>query len=167
MTFRIFTGAARSALIALSAAVVMSATPTYAYDPSSTSDLNVDSNGVMLRGYDPVAYVTEGKAVKGDPQIRLARNGGTYHFSSDGNRERFAADPARYQPQYGGFCAMGVAMGKKLDGDPQLFRTVDGKLYLNVNEAAQRRWTQDIPGFLKSSEQAWPTLLGKSPNTLN
>lgn len=122
-------------------------TPTaFAYVETSTSPVNVDTAGIALQGYDPVAYFTDGKPTKGQPEYSAQHAGATYHFASAAHRDAFLQEPAKYAPAFGGFCAMGVVMEKKLDGDPSLWRIVDGKLYLNVNEAASKRWQEDIPG---------------------
>jgi YHS domain-containing protein len=137
-----------------------------AYDESSTSAVNVDAGGVAIRGYDPVAYFTLGKPAVGDKQYSATFGGARYLFTSAANRDKFLADPARYSPVFGGFCAMGVALGKKLDGDPTLWRVVDGKLYLNVAKPAQTRWLEDIPGNLAKANATWPNIQDKAPTDL-
>ena len=76
------------------------------------------------------------------------------------------ADPAKYAPAYGSFCAMGVALEKKLDVDPQAWRVVDGRLYLNVNKDVQKRWLDDVPGNLATAEKNWPRLKDRVPKSL-
>ena len=84
---------------------------------------NADAKGVMLKGYDPVAYFAPNAvATRGDPNIALERDGVTYFFASQENRDRFAARPEKFTPAYGGYCSYGVSMGQKLDIDPQAFR---------------------------------------------
>jgi len=138
-----------------------------AYDENSKADVNVDAKGVALRGYDPVSYQTGAHPVMGSGAFTASHEGATYHFASAANRATFAADPARYAPAYGGFCAMGIAMERKLDGDPTLFRVVNNRLYLNVNAPVQARWVQDIPGNVKTASEKWPALLGKTPKQTN
>lgn len=147
-------------------AVATAPSTAQAYDLTSPADLNLDQRGVALRGFDTVAYFIEGKAVEGSPQFNATYEGATYYFASAKSREAFVADPTKYIPQFGGFCAMGVAMGIKLDGDPNLFRVVNGKLYVNVNEAAQKRWLQDIPGHVQRADTTWPSIAGKTPQEL-
>ena len=77
---------------------------------------------------------------------------------SKANRDAFAADPARYAPQYGGFCAFGMAGGYKAAGDPVAFSVVDGKLYLNYNRDVQKQWTTDVPGFVSKADRNWPAV---------
>lgn len=160
----------RTTLMALTgAAAALLAVPpaALAFNEESPADVNLDAQGVILRGHDAVAYQAEGRPVKGSPQHSATHQGATYHFASAANRDRFRADPARYAPAYGGFCAMGVAMGRKLDGDPQLFRVVDSRLYLNVSAPVQQRWLQDIPGHIRQAEAEWPKLRGRTPRQTN
>lgn len=156
----------RSMLLAGVAAgfgLLASVSPTLAYDEASPADVNVDAQGLGLRGNDPVAYQTQNRPVPGLPQFTASHDGATYRFASAENRDHFRADPVRYAPAFGGFCAMGVAMGMKLDGDPALFRVVDNRLYLNVSQPVQQRWIQDIPGNLRTADERWPQLRGKTP----
>ena len=139
----------------------------HGFDEASKSDVNVDAKGVALRGYDPVSYQTGAKPVLGTQSFTATHDGATYQFASASNRDAFRANPARYAPAYGGFCAMGVAMGRKLDGDPTLYRVVDNKLFLNVNQAVQARWVQDIPGNVLKAQAEWPALRGKTPRETN
>ncbi|MEM6986685.1 MAG: YHS domain-containing (seleno)protein [Pseudomonadota bacterium] len=113
------------------------------------------SEGTAVHGYDVVAYFTEGAAVKGDASHTASYNGAEYQFSSAANRDLFAADPAAYAPQYGGYCAFGTAMGRKFDIDPEAFKVVDNKLYLNLNKKVQKRWLSDVPGFIKGADNNW------------
>lgn len=150
-------------LLGMGAVIGLSTTNAVAFDENSTKDVNVDANGVALRGYDAVAYQTENKPVKGLPTFTAKYGDATFQFSSAANRDLFLANPARYAPAFGGFCAMGAAMGRKVDADPQLFRVVDNRLYLNYNPAVQTRWVQDVPGNIKNANAAWPGLHGKTP----
>lgn len=152
--------------LALAAGMAPLLAPAFAYDPASTASINVDKSGLAIRGYDPVAYFTAGKPTKGDAKISAKHDGATYHFASAANRDAFLKEPAKFAPQYGGFCAMGAALDKKFDGDPNLWKIVDGKLYLNVAEAPQKRWLSDIPGHLKQANQNWPKIKDKAPSAL-
>lgn len=117
--------------------------------------VNINDAGVALQGYDPVAYFTDAKPVKGTAAHVMAYGGATYHFASVAHRDAFAANPAKYTPAYGGYCAMGVAIGKKLDADPTLWRIVEGKLYLNVNADAQKMWLKDVPKHVAAATEQW------------
>jgi YHS domain-containing protein len=117
-------------------------------------------DGVAIRGTDPVAYFTEGRAVPGTPEHALEWNGATWHFASAETRDRFADDPRAYAPQYGGFCAWAVAeKGKLYSTQPDNWAIVDGKLYLNYNDDIQARWQQDIPRFIAEGDERWPEIL--------
>ncbi len=124
--------------------------------------VNTTSAGLALHGYDPVSYFTDGKAVAGAAAYTAQHDGATYRFASAAHRETFLAAPAKYSPQYGGFCAMGAAMGKRLDVDPTLFKVVDGKLYLNVNKGAQGMWAKDVAGNVSKADAQWPALKTRS-----
>ena len=144
----------RSLLIALAATPL--ALPAQAAGPA-----NVDAHGVAIHGHDPVAYFTQGQPQRGQPQWRVDLPGRSYLFASAQHKQTFEAAPARYEPQYGGYCAYGVAQGVKPDVDPSAFRIVDGKLYLNLSPAVQKRWQADIPGFINRANQNWPGLKGQ------
>lgn len=144
----------------------LNVTGAYAYDENSNSANNVDARGVGLHGYDPVAYFTVGKPTVGSEQFEASYDGVRYQFSSAANRDAFTKEPAKYAPAYGGFCAMGAALGKKFDGDPKLWRIVDGKLYLNVSEHANKVWTEDVSGNISKGNQKWPEIKGKTPKDL-
>ena len=105
--------------------------------------VNVDPNGVGIHGYDPVAYLTEGKAVKGDPQYKSSFGGATYYFNSSANKAAFDKEPNEYAPQYGGYCAMAMTMGKLEDIDPNQFLVHDRKLFLQRNEKARIMFAKD------------------------
>lgn len=122
---------------------------------SADVDMSVDKNNLAIQGYDPVAYFTVSAPTVGEAKYQAAYKGATYHFASAENRDKFTADPAKYAPQYGGFCAYGVANGAKFDSDPTAWKIVDNKLYLNVTKKVQSLWAADIPGFLNKSENLW------------
>ncbi|MGE3289760.1 MAG: YHS domain-containing (seleno)protein [Geminicoccaceae bacterium] len=130
-------------------------------------DLNQNDQGVMLHGYDPVAYFTAGAPAQGSPEFSAEYDGATYLFVSTSNRDAFLAQPAAYVPAYGGFCAMGTALEKKLDGDPQVWRIVDGRLYLNVNTDVQKRWSEDVPGNIAKADATWPQIRDVPADVLN
>lgn len=141
-------------------------TPAFAYDPTSTAAVNVDASKLALRGYDPVAYFTTDAPIQGLAEFTAEHDGAVYHFASAANRDAFLADPAKYAPAYGGFCAMGAALNKKLDGDPTIWKIVDGRLYLNVHLDAAKRWQEDVPGNISKAEENWPKIKDKTPDSL-
>ncbi len=121
--------------------------------------VNVDQDGLGLKGYDAVAYHTEQRAVKGTTTFSATHEGVTYRFSSAANRDTFVAEPARYLPAYGGFCAFGVSRGYKVKIEPDAFTVVDGRLYLNYDKGVQERWLKDIAGYIAKADSNWPRIL--------
>ena len=122
---------------------------------------NVDSSGLALQGYDPVAYFTDKQPVRGKAEFTARHEGATYRFASAASRDAFAAAPAKYAPQYGGYCAFGLASGYKAPIEPDAWTVVDGKLYLNYNRSVRSRWSTDIPGFVRKADANWPTVRSK------
>ena len=112
-----------------------------------------------IRGYDPVAYFTEGKPVKGKTEFTHQWKGATWRFASAANRDRFAAAPEKYAPQYGGYCAYGVASGYAVKTEPDAWSVVDGKLYLNYDRNVQASWVKDVPGYVRKADANWPRAL--------
>jgi YHS domain-containing protein len=115
-----------------------------------------EADGVAIKGYDPVAYFVEGKPVAGKAELRHVHRGSTFVFASAANRDAFAADPERYAPQYGGYCAFGASRGYKADVQPEAFTVVDGKLYLNHSAPVQQTWLKDTPGYIRKADGLWP-----------
>lgn len=116
------------------------------------------ANGIAIQGYDPVAYFTQQNAVKGDAAISAEFEGSTYYFASADNRAAFLADPSKFTPQYGGYCAFAVSYGDLAPIDPQAFSVVEGKLYLNYSKAIRERWSQDASGNIATGNRNWPKL---------
>ena len=117
-------------------------------------------DGVAIRGYDPVAYFTEGRPVAGDMANEMSWNGAVWRFSSAENRDKFQSNPDTYAPKYGGFCAWAVAAkGKLYSTQPSTWTVVDGKLYLNFSDGIQARWTKNIPGFIEEADRRWPGII--------
>ncbi len=124
----------------------------------AAGESNLDSSGLALKGYDPVAYFTEKKPVPGKTEFTARHEGATYRFASAANRDAFTAAPAKYAPQYGGYCAFGAASGYKAPIEPDAWTVVDGKLYLNYNQSVRRQWSSDIPGYLRKADENWPLI---------
>lgn len=118
------------------------------------TEININDDAAV-HGHDVVAYFKDGKAMSGSTEFTAEHEGATYRFSSAENRDMFSKNPAKYAPQYGGYCAFGAAMGRKFDVDPDAWKIVDGKLYLNNSKKVQVRWSQDIPGFIKGADGNW------------
>jgi YHS domain-containing protein len=152
-------------VMGLAGAALLSPSLSFAYDETSPSVINVDAEHVILKGYDAVAYFA-GKPTQGDKRYATKHEGATYYFASAENLKAFQSNPAKYAPQFGGYCAMGAAMGKKLDVDPTQYKVVDGKLYLNVNAVVFAKWSEDVPGNIKKADSNWPQIKDKAPNAL-
>jgi len=128
---------------------------------STTTKLNIDDRGVILKGTDVVAYFKQGKSVKGNPTIESIYQGATYFFSSSANKADFDSDPAKYAPQYGAFCSYGVANGVLADLDtPGAFVLHRGKLYFCGNEGALKAFKSDIDSNIDKADANWRRLVG-------
>jgi YHS domain-containing protein len=132
----------------------------FAAQGAFAADVNVDANGVAIQGYDPVAYFTEEKAVRGSNEFRAEHGGAIYLFSSAENLAQFNADPEKFVPAYGGYCAFGLASGYKAKIEPDAFTIAEGKLYLNYNQAVRDQWRRDIPGYIEKADTNWMDLGG-------
>jgi YHS domain-containing protein len=129
-------------------------------------EVNVTSTGLALRGYDPVTYQTAGAPQPGDFNITAEHEGAVYRFVNEENKKAFLADPAKYAPQYGGYCAFGTAMGRKFDGDPNVWKVVGGKLYLNLAPKIAELWTADMKGKIMAADEKWPAIKSVPPAEL-
>jgi hypothetical protein len=123
----------------------------------SADPVNKDGK-VAIKGYDPVAYFAQGAAVKGSPKFAHEWMGAIWQFSSAANRDLFVKDPEVYAPQYGGYCAYGVSQGHTVSIDPEAWKIVDGKLYLNYSKSVQKTWLGNIPGYIDQANKNWPGL---------
>jgi YHS domain-containing protein len=117
--------------------------------------LNLDSNGVILKGYDPVAYFTQNKAVKGNPTYKTTYEGATYYFSSAADLATFKKSPSKYVPQYGGFCANSMAKRKVSDSDPNAFFIIKGKLYVCSSPEAVKEFRSNETENIRKADQNW------------
>jgi hypothetical protein len=145
-----------SSLPLVAALAAMVAAPALAADEINVSRGGTLSGpGLAVHGYDVVAYFTSGTPTLGSDKFAVAHKGGTYRFSIKANLDEFQANSAKYEPVYGGFCAYGVALGKKFDGDPHYWRIVDGRLYLNLNGDIAAEWAKDVPGNIVKAEGNW------------
>lgn len=125
--------------------------------PAKAAKINL-SNGVAIQGYDPVAYFTQNMAVKGDASISVEFTGSTYQFSNAENRDLFLANPSKYMPQYGGYCAFAVANGALAPIDPEAFTVVNNRLYLNLSKDIRSRWLRDTSGNIAAGDRNWSSL---------
>jgi YHS domain-containing protein len=126
--------------------------------------VNLDSQGVALGGYDPVAYFTDARPVKGDPKIRSTRGGAVYTFASVEHKAAFDADPAKYEPQFGGYCAYAASIDKVSLIDPNYWEIIDGRLILQHNQKAWDLWHRDAAGNLVKADKNWPGLVNRTCN---
>ena len=133
--------------------LLLASTPLFAIEPVFAKD------GVAIDGYDAVAYFEEGKAVAGTKEHSATWNGATWHFASARHRDAFEKDPARYAPQYGGYCAFGVSRGYAVKVDPAAWKVIDGNLYLNYNHDVQAEWAKDPAGYISKADANWPAVL--------
>ena len=123
--------------------------------------VNADKSGLALYGYDAVAYQTDSSAQKGSEAFTAVHDGATYRFATAANRDAFLANPDKYLPAYGGYCAYGVSRGYKVKIDPEAFRVVEGRLYLNYDKGVQATWLKDIAGYIAKANANWTGLKDK------
>jgi len=119
-----------------------------------------------VQGYDVVTYHTDKRPLRGNGNFVATHDGATYQFSSKENMETFKANPAKYVPAYNGYCAFGVSVGKKFIGDPEVWRVIDGKTYLNLDSGIQNEWLKDVPGRIQTADSKWKKIKNKSPASL-
>ena len=119
-----------------------------------------------VNGYDLVSYQNSKKPIRGNGNYLAVHNDVTYLFASAENQKTFEANPNKYVPAYGGYCAFGASVGKKFVGDPEVWRIVDGKLYLNLDAGIQKDWLKDIPGRIEKADAKWLTIRDKAPSEL-
>lgn len=113
---------------------------------------------LALRGVDPVSYFTDGGPIAGEAAFAAVHDGASYYFASAANRDAFLAAPERYLPSFGGFCAFGVSVGKKFDGDPMIYKIEGGRLHLNLNPEIHGLFMADVASAVAKADQTWPTI---------
>lgn len=116
-------------------------------------------SSVAVSGADVVGYFSENRHVEGSEEFAAEWNGATWHFASAANRTAFLAEPERYAPQYGGYCAYAVANGSTASTDPEAFTIKDGKLYLNYSQSIMKKWLKDRDHYIVQADENWPGLL--------
>jgi YHS domain-containing protein len=132
-----------------------------ALQASARDPVAMDKEKVAMGGYDPVGYFDGGKAIKGKAGIESRWNGAVWRFASEKHRKMFEANPEKYAPQYGGYCALSVAEDSPAAGDPQVWTINDGRLYLCFNQAAQKRFQQNEEENLKKADEMYKSVLEK------
>lgn len=146
------------AAVGLLGLVAMAAPAIAADEYNVTNGATLSGAPLALRGHDPVVLADDMAVAPGDAAFSFDHDRVTYYFASETTRARFAADPDRYLPQYGGYCAFGVAIDKKLDADPRFADIVDGKLYLFLNAVAFGKYLEDKEGTLAKAAENWPAM---------
>ncbi|MEO6624931.1 MAG: YHS domain-containing (seleno)protein [Burkholderiaceae bacterium] len=151
----------RGMLVALAALLVVG--PARAEPPINTLKPGFfgGRTDTAINGYDPVAYFTVGKPVKGQDTLAYEWMGAKWKFSSQANLDLFKGNPEKYAPQYGGYCAYGVVQDALIKVEPEQFTVRDGKLYLNYDADIQAKWLKDPAGFIKQADAKFTTLLKK------
>lgn len=127
--------------------------PAWANPPIETGTFN----NLAIYGYDTVAYFTENKAVKGNKKISFEWRGAEWRFSSEENKAMFSADPEKYAPQYGGYCAYAMSDGRLVGIDEDAFTIHEGKLYLNYSKSVMKEWRSNMEQFIKEADALYPT----------
>ena len=138
------------------------AKPGHGGVPGSTMPINVDAQGLALRGYDPVAYFEEAKPTRGVANLSASYGGARYLFASESHRKLFLENPKKYVPEYGGFCAVGASFGEKVDVDPETGKVIGGKLYLNNGPKALEIFDHDTRNTISRANQNWPAVKDKA-----
>jgi YHS domain-containing protein len=142
---------------------VLLALPLLALSASAQNKtlLNLDKTGVAIQGYDPVAFFTDSKPVKGDEKFLLKHDGAIFLFASKEHRDLFKENPAKYEPVFGGYCAYGVSRNKLVEIDVDAFQVVDGKLLLQYSKGVRDDFNKDTKGNLAKAGANWPALVAK------
>lgn len=119
-----------------------------------------------VQGYDVVTYHTGKRPLRGNGNFVATHDGATYQFSSEENLKIFNSNPEKYVPAFNGYCAFGVSVGKKFIGDPEVWRVIEGKTYLNLDAGIQNEWLKDVPGRIKTANRKWDEIKSKNPASL-
>jgi YHS domain-containing protein len=146
--------------------IVLFSTSFAGIELNTTTGWTLQGAPLAMHGFDPVAYFTMNEALLGDAQFSTEYREGTYRFVSEANKQMFLKNPSDYVPQFGGYCAYGTAKGKKFDGDPRLFKVVDGKLYFNLNPDVYKKWLEDPAGYIKTANENWKKIHNANPADL-
>lgn len=141
------------------AAAIPASTPAFA---GPAPEVSVEADGLAVRGYDVTAYFVQGRPVRGSASHQLHYKGATWRFASATNLAKFQANPAAYAPQFGGYCAWAVSQGYLAPGDPEHWKIVDDKLYLNFNARAKQLWEADQADAIARGDANWPAVLTRN-----
>lgn len=146
----------RTTLLTLETGLFMSTAALADYEHSTPA----------VQGYDVVLYHTGKRPIRGNRHFASSHDGATYLFANADNLKQFNKNPEKYVPAYNGYCAFGVSVGKKFVGDPEVFRIVGGKTYLNLDTGIHDEWLKDTNGRIKTADRKWPGNKDKSPASL-
>ncbi len=150
-------------VVSLALAALLVSHPSLAAEPVNTLEkkglFGYKSSGIAIRGYDTVAYFTKGAPEKGSNAFSTQWEGASWLFATQEHLDMFTAEPQKYAPQYGGYCAYGVAKDGLVKIEPENWTILDGKLYLNYDDKVQRLWEQDIPAFIADADSKFEALL--------
>ncbi|HVE55375.1 MAG TPA: YHS domain-containing (seleno)protein [Pyrinomonadaceae bacterium] len=125
--------------------------------------INTTAENIAIKGFDTVAYFSAEKAIEGNPQYSFIWNGAKWYFSSAENMEKFKAAPEQFAPQFGGYCAWAVSKGYTANGDPNAWKVVDGKLYLNYNQQVKEKWEAEQQKLIEDGKKNWEEFKKKKP----
>ncbi len=123
--------------------------------------INLDRNGIAIQGYDPVAFFTQGRPVQGRPEFESKYNGARYLFASAEDKATFEANPTKYEPQFGGFCAYGASQGHKAPVKIEAFQIVNGRLLMQYDLSVKKQFNKDQQGNLQKADKNWPSIVEK------
>lgn len=127
---------------------------------------NYANSTPAIQGYDVVSYYTGKRPIRGNGNFVAVHEGTSYQFSSTDNQKAFEKNPGKYVPAYGGYCAFGASVGKKFFGDPEVWRIIDGTLYLNLDNGIQAEWLKDVPRRIEKANNNWVEIKDKDPASL-
>ena len=144
---------------------LISAIALIAISSNSMAGSNYHSTPAV-QGYDVVTYHTDKRPLRGNGNYTANHGGATYIFSSKENMQTFKASPEKYIPAYNGYCAFGVSVGKKFIGDPEVYRVINGKTYLNLDSGIQAQWLKDTDRRIITADKKWPKIKKKNPASL-
>ena len=140
------------------AAIILSLCLTAAFAKTPVEPVNKSKTGLAVKGYDVVAYFEQSEPHKGSTEFTFTWMSATWQFSSAKNRDLFMAGPEKYAPQFGGYCAWAVGHAYTADADPEAWKIVDGKLYLNYNKDVQKKWSTETTKWIEDGKKNWPGL---------
>lgn len=151
-------------MLALALLLGLASTSAFAAPPSAAPPVSMSEEGLAIGGYDPVSYFRDGGPLVGSVAFEYRWNGAVWRFASAEARDRFMARPEDFAPQFGGYCAWAASQNYIAPGDPNVWRIVDGRLYLNFNERAKMLWEKDLAASIERGNANWPAVLERAEN---